>query len=233
MTKKLLIVLLLSLLFYTKSSYAVIDILAQIQTGMELYKEAENKVHEVEKLKSDIEKRAKQGFSAASNCFKNPTKCDPNSFKALGIDAPGFVTDKIKEISVMPGSTLGKGDLSKKAGKDMMTDVEKSYIYKRGQGKDLEKLRQNRRDNNAVVTDELATMFAKGITTRNSIQAEDGKLYQTEFKKDNIDEILKAQNVVGIVTDSRLARILELRAYMVGAEATAELTRQNREANEE
>lgn len=222
----------LSLLSCPKSSYAVIDPLAYIQTGMELYKEAENKVQEVQKMKQDLEKRAKQGFTAALNCFKNPMKCDPNAFKALGINAPGFVTNKIKEFRTMPGSPLKEGDLSKKASQDLMTGIRGSYIYQRGQGDDLEKLRQNRRDNNAVVTDELAIMFAKGMTTRNSIQTEDGKLYQTEFKNDNIEEILKAQNVVGIVTDSRLARILELRAYMVGAEATAELTRQHREANE-
>ena len=231
MIKKFVIILLLFQLICVKNSYAVIDPLAYVQSALELYKEWENKVQEAEKYKRDLEKRAKQGFEHGMNCYANPIKCAPEAYKALGKDATGFVKDKIKEVKVMSGSGLGAGDLIKQASEDLMKDVEQSYIYKRGQGQDLKNLRANRRNNNAVVTDELATMFAKGITTRNSIQEEDGKLYQTEFKNDNLDEVLHAQMVVGIVTDSRLARILELRAYMVGAEATAELTRQNREAD--
>ncbi|MBO5442123.1 MAG: hypothetical protein J6A09_06120 [Alphaproteobacteria bacterium] len=228
MTKKIIIILCLSMLMCAKSSYAVIDPIAKVQSVLELAKELKNKANEYAKKKRDLEKRAKQGFEAGKGCFSNPLKCDKDAYKALGIDAAGFVKRKIKDIKVMSGSALAKGDLSKIKSESLITDVMQTYIYKRGQGKDIKKLSKNRKDNNAVVTDELSTMFAKGITTRNSIQKEDGKLYKKDFQNDNLEEILYAQDVVAIFTDSRLARILELRAYMIGAEATAELTQQSK-----
>ena len=132
----------------------------------------------------------------------------------------------------MPGAEeLKKGDLKKKSDKSLAQTVETSYIYQRGQGDDIEKTSKNRRLINAVVADDAA-LFAKGVSARQSILVEDGSLYQVEFKKNNIDEILNAQNIVAIATQQRLNRILELRAYMASAGATAELTRQTREADE-
>lgn len=232
MKKKLCIALFLSVFTFTPKAYAVLDIMATVQSGLELYKDVENKVQEIQKKIADIEKRARQGFAAGANCFSNPLSCDANALSALGLDAPGYIT-KIKEFRVMPGAeALQSDDINKKAAEGLMDTVKTSYIYKRGQGDDLNKLRENRRGNNAVITDEVALLFAKGATTRHSVMEEDGSLYQTKFNKDNVDEILAAQNKVGIATVSRLARILELRAYMVGAEATAEMTRQNIEADE-
>ena len=127
---------------------------------------------------------------------------------------------------------LKKGDLKKKSDKSLAQTVETSYIYQRGQGDDIEKTSKNRRLINAVVADDAALLFAKGVSARQSILVEDGSLYQVEFKKNNIDEILNAQNIVAIATQQRLNRILELRAYMASAGATAELTRQTREADE-
>lgn len=133
----------------------------------------------------------------------------------------------------MPGAEeLKKGDLKKKSDKSLAQTVEISYIYQRGQGDDIEKTSKNRRLINAVVADDAALLFAKGVSARQSILVEDGSLYQVEFKKNNIDEILNAQNIVAIATQQRLNRILELRAYMASAGATAELTRQTREADE-
>ena len=57
-------------------------------------------------------------------------------------------------------------------------------------------------------------------------------LYEPFFHHYYIDEILNALNIVAIATQQRLNRILELRAYMASAGATAELTRQTREADE-
>lgn len=122
--------------------------------------------------------------------------------------------------------------MKKKSDKSLAQTVETSYIYQRGQGDDIEKTSKNRRLINAVVADDAALLFAKGVSARQSILVEDGSLYQVEFKKNNIDEILNAQNIVAIATQQRLNRILELRAYMASAGATAELTRQTREADE-
>lgn len=93
----------------------------------------------------------------------------------------------------MPGAEeLKKGDLKKKSDKSLAQTVETSYIYQRGQGDDIEKTSKNRRLINAVVADDAALLFAKGVSARQSILVEDGSLYQVEFKKNNIDEILNA-----------------------------------------
>jgi DNA-binding CsgD family transcriptional regulator len=152
--------------------------------------------------------------------------------EAFAKDSESYVKS-MKEIRVMPGAEeLKKGDLKKKSDKSLAQTVETSYIYQRGQGDDIEKSSKNRRLINAVVADDAALLFAKGVSARQSILVEDGSLYQVEFKKNNIDEILNAQNIVAIATQQRLNRILELRAYMASAGATAELTRQTREADE-
>ena len=224
MKKKLCIALFLSLFVYTREAYAIFDIMAKVQSALELYKDVENKVQQYTKKLRDIEKRARQGFDLASSCYKNPKQCDPKALEAFAKDS---------EIRVMPGAEeLKKGDLKKKSDKSLAQTVETSYIYQRGQGDDIEKTSKNRRLINAVVADDAALLFAKGVSARQSILVEDGSLYQVEFKKNNIDEILNAQNIVAIATQQRLNRILELRAYMASAGATAELTRQTREADE-
>lgn len=230
--KKLCIALFLSLFVYTREAYAIFDIMAKVQSALELYKDVENKVQQYTKKLRDIEKRARQGFDLASSCYKNPKQCDPKALEAFAKDSESYVKS-MKEIRVMPGAEeLKKGDLKKKSDKSLAQTVETSYIYQRGQGDDIEKTSENRRLINAVVADDAALLFAKGVSARQSILVEDGSLYQVEFKKNNIDEILNAQNIVAIATQQRLNRILELRAYMASAGATAELTRQTREADE-
>ena len=220
MKKKLCIALFLSLFVYTREAYAIFDIMAAVQSTLELYKDVENKVQQYTKKLRDIEKRARQGFDLASSCYKNPKQCDPKALEAFAKDSESYVKS-MKEIRVMPGAEeLKKGDLKKKSDKSLAQTVETSYIYQRGQGDDIEK------------TDDAALLFAKGVSARQSILVEDGSLYQVEFKKNNIDEILNAQNIVAIATQQRLNRILELRTYMASAGATAELTRQTREADE-
>lgn len=232
MKKKLCIALFLSLFVYTREAYAIFDIMAKVQSALELYKDVENKVQQYTKKLRDIEKRARQGFDLASSCYKNPKQCDPKALEAFAKDSESYVKN-MKEIRVMPGAEeLKKGDLKKKSDKSLAQTVETSYIYQRGQGDDIEKTSKNRRLINAVVADDAALLFAKGVSARQSILVEDGSLYQVEFKKNNIDEILNAQNIVAIATQQRLNRILELRAYMASAGATAELTRQTREADE-
>ncbi len=232
MRKKLYILLFFSLIAYTKEAYAIFDIMAKVETYLELYKDIENKAQELQKKLRDIEKRARQGFDMASNCYKNPTKCDAKAIEAFAKDSESYVTS-ITEIKVMPGADeLAKGDLKKKSDGSLAKTVENTYIYKRGQGKDIDKTTENRRYINAIVADDTALLFAKGVSARQSILVEDGSLYQAEFKNENMDEILNAQNIVAIATEQRLNRVLEMRAYMTSAGATAELTQQNREADE-
>ncbi len=232
MKKKLFIALFLSIFIYTREAYAIFDIMAKVQSVLELYKDVENKVQENLKKLRDIEKRARQGFDVANSCFKNPTKCDYKSLEALGKDSESYVKS-LTEIHVMPGADeLKKGDLQKKAEKGLAQNVKDSYIYKRAQGEDIKNTSENRRQINAVVADDAALLFAKGVSARQSILVEDGSLYQNDFNNENIDEILNAQNIVSIASEQRLNRILELRAYMVGASSTAAMTEQTIEAKE-
>lgn len=232
MKKKVWVILFLSMFVYTREAYAIFDIMATVQSILERYKDVENKVQEYQKKLRDVEKRARQGFDLASNCYKNPTKCDAKAIEAFSKDSESYVKS-LKEIKVMPGAEeLKEGDLKKKSDGSLAQTVENAYIYKRGQGQDIEKTAENRRYLNAIVADDTALLFAKGVSARQSILVEDGSLYQSEFKNENMDEILNAQNIVAIATEQRLNRILEMRAYMTSAGSTAELTQQTREADE-
>ena len=232
MRKKLYILLFFLFITYTREAYAIFDIMAKVESAMELYKDVENKVQEVQKKLRDIEKRARQGFEMASNCYKNPDKCDPEALKSFAEDSESYVTS-LTEIKVMPGAEeLKEGDLKKKSDSSLAQTVETTYIYQRGQGQDINKTEENRRYINAIVADDTALLFAKGVSARQSILVEDGSLYQADFKNENMDEILNAQNVVAIATEQRLNRVLEMRAYMTSAGSTAELTQQTREADE-
>lgn len=247
MKKRLFLALFLSLFMYSRAAYAIFDIPAIVQAALEFKTEVENKIKEIEKLKDDIEKRVKQGFALASNCFKSLSSksisgCDIKGMKDFYDDAKNLkegVITRIKEFPVMPAADKLKEDMNNM--KQQMADtyqnlVRKAYIFKKG-GKDLERLRENRNNLNAIITDEVSMLFAKAATTRHSIQTEESgdkenETYKTEFKQNNLDEILAAQNSVGILTNSRLARIVELRAFMNSAPATSEMMQHSVEAND-
>ena len=91
MKKKLCIALFLSLFVYTREAYAIFDIMAKVQSALELYKDVENKVQQYTKKLRDIEKRARQGFDLASSCYKNPKQCDPKALEAFAKDSESYV----------------------------------------------------------------------------------------------------------------------------------------------
>ena len=226
MIKKIMMIAVCFSFISIQEAHAVFDIMAAIQSKLELYKDIENKVQEIQKKLSDIEKRARQGFDLASNCFKNPTKCDVNAVIAFSKESKSFVKDNIKEIRVMPNG-IEKDELVSAGDSSFTQKVEESYIYRRRQGDDIKNTNENRKNINAVIADDVAIAFAKGVATRQSIYKEDGGLYQYKFKNNNIDEILNAQNTVALATQYRLNKILELRAYQISAQETADLTRQS------
>lgn len=233
MRKKLCIALVLSLFMYTREAYAIIDIMAKVQSVLEQAEDYKNKIQEYAKKLRELEKRARQGFELAKSCYKNPKSCDTKALETWGKDAKQFYVETMDEIRVMPGAEeLSDGDLNEKLDVSLIKTIQNTYIYHRGQGKDLENLNENRRQLNAILSDDTALLFAKAVATRQSILMEDGSLYQQNFKNNNIDEILSAQNVVDIATQQRLNRILELRAYMVSGAAAAEMSTQTIEAEE-
>ena len=233
MRKKLCIALVLSLFMYTREAYAIFDIMAKIESVLEQAEDYKNKIQEYAKKAREIEKRARQGFELAKSCYKNPKSCDTKALETWGKDAKQFYVETMDEIRVMPGDEeLSDGDLNEKLDVSLIKTIQDTYIYHRGRGKDLENLNENRRQLNAILSDDTALLFAKAVATRQSILMEDGSLYQQNFKNNNIDEILSAQNVVDIATQQRLNRILELRAYMVSGAAAAEMSTQTIEAEE-
>jgi len=227
MKKKFYITLFLSIFMFSRSAYAIFDIMGAIQSALELKKEIENQIQEVMKFKEDLEKRVKQGFAMASSCFKNPMKCDVKGFdKLIDTGAGGSGVTRNNNIPVMPGAEKLKQDLTNIAEEDLGKIVKNTYRYTKTEKKDLQAINQNRANINGVIVDEISMEFAKGAATRHSIQAEDdSSLYPNDFGKDtNVDKVLDAQNRVGILTASRLARIIELRANMNSAEATVTMT---------
>lgn len=233
MRKKLCIALVLSLFMYTREAYAILDIMAKVQSVLEQAEDYKNKIQEYAKKLRELEKRARQGFELAKSCYKNPKSCDTKALETWGKEAKQFYVETMDEIRVMPGAEeLSDGDLNEKLDVSLIKTIQNTYIYHRGQGKDLENLNENRRQLNAILSDDTALLFAKAVATRQSILMEDGSLYQQNFKNNNIDEILSAQNVVDIATQQRLNRILELRAYMISGAAAAEMSTQTIEAEE-
>ncbi len=233
MKKKLFIILVLSLFVYSREAYAIFDIMAKVQSVLELYKDVENKVQEYQKKLRDIEKRARQGFDLAKSCYKNPKSCDTKALETWAKDSKMFYIQTMDEIRVMPGAEeLSTGNLKKKTDASLVEVVKDVYIYKRGQGDDFERINENRRHINAIVSDDTALLFAKAVATRQSILLEDGSLYQSNFNNENMDEILNAQNIVDIATQQRLNRILELRSYMNSGVSAAELTEQTNRTEE-
>ena len=99
----------------------------------------------------------------------------------------------------------------------------KSYTYVKGQAESFGKLTDNRQQLNSVIADEVAILFAKGAAVRQSIRNEDAEdMYPTELS-DKQSDLIAPHAAVALKSQERLTRILELRAYMAGAEATSEM----------
>lgn len=231
MNKKFYIALFFSLLISTKEAFAIYDFMAKVQSGMELKTEIETKVQEYRKQLEDMQKKLTQGFSAITSCFSNPLNCDIAAFSGY-FDANKDDITMVKEIPVMENATLMQSaNLSEVNTESLNEEVDNAYVYQRAQGKDLGNANTYRKNINNVISQEAEILFAKGMVSRHMIQDENNP-YPSEFTQNNIDEILKAHDTVEIMIMSRLARIVELRAQMVGAEATSELTTQSNDPND-
>lgn len=227
MKKKIYIAALLSLFAFADNAYAVLDFPAILQSGLKLKADAENYITQIDKLRQDAQKTLRQGFELGKNCFSNPVKCykDANNLKHNAENA----LEGIRSV----GSELKNNDLMRKDPKKLADSIIKDGTYKKGQGEDIVRRAASEAVNNAIVTDLLAVLFAKGIVTRQNILIEDKELYNRDFDKDSIEEILFAQNTLTLNSNKRVARILELRTFMFNAQAIKELTQYNREVGEE
>lgn len=223
MKKGLLMILLLTFFLYSKEAYAITDIMAKVESWLKEVEDVKNQAEAFAKKVQDEYIKARQGFNSVDNCFSNPSKCG-EAF----IDA----TIAVKGVRAV-GKELQSGDLVNKSPKKLADSIRKDGTYKKGQGDDIKRRNIKEKENNAVVTDNIAILFAKGIVTHQSIRLEDKDLYEVTFDNNNMDEILYAQSRIAMNSKRRIAHILELRSYMYNAEALKELMQYNRENDEE
>lgn len=223
----LIIALITSLLLYQKEAYAIFDPMATIETALELKDEVVTKVQEVQKLKSDLEKSVKQGYALASSCFKNPVKCGLKGITGLSKNG----SKRIKMFPMMPGAVeiLDK-DLTKIKSEDVSDVVRSTYIYKQGK-KSLVNLRENRDNINSVIANSAAILFAKGEMIRTMLHNEkEDEIYEdpsANGQGGTVDTIKYLQSKLEIINNTRLAHIIELKAHILDAQYTAELTQQS------
>lgn len=230
--KKISLLLLLCFCLYSSRAYAVFDFVGKLEDGIELASDIKTKAEEIQNRIAEYQKRLTQGFAALGNCLSNPTKCDLNALQSLTGDSIAAISGASDFVSAMKGSALEKGNLPEYESESLENSVHDTYVYKRGSGKSIERLRENRQAINGIAINDTNALFAKAITTHHSIMLEDNALYQADFGENpDMEKILRARSVVSLYTQSRLARILELRANMVGAEATLELTQQSNSNN--
>lgn len=223
MKKKFYIIVFLSIFTFVQPAYAIIDIMAMVQSVLELKKEVETKVQTIRKKVSDVKKRVVQGYKAGANCFANPKKC--------GLDVLTDLADsgKINEImgirTLKEAKELASNDIVKKASEKIEKDALEAYTYVKGTGEDLKRLSIKRKYVNAVIADETAILFAKGAYVRQQIRDESAEeIYPTKIEN-QLSDILAAHNALAIKSQERLIRILELKAYMSGAQTNAELAK--------
>jgi hypothetical protein len=232
MKNKFLMIVFLSMFCIATPAYAIVDVVATVQSVLEKVKEVKTKVETVKKKIEDVYRRAAEGFQAASSCFANPKDCGMKALSSLGnnIKRGG----SMKGLRVLEGAKgLNSGNLAEKASEGLDGEVIQAYSYVRGQNFGIDKAGSKRDEIQGAVADELAILFAKGMVVRQMIQNEtEEELYQSNIKE-NQSEILAAQNNGAIVSQARLSRILELRSYMQGAKATSELGRYTISTDEE
>lgn len=220
----IIITLCATLLLYGKESYATLDPMATVESALELKDELVTQLQEFQKMKQDLEKRLKQGYALATSCFKNPVKCGLQTISSLAKD-DGFKT--IKFFPMMPGTDLIYKDLTKMSSESVSEEIRASYIYHTGPHS-LENLRTNRDNINSVVADQSALLFAKGAMIKTRLLKEDSAtIYEDPSKNNQADSIKYLQAKLDINDQVRLARILEIKAYILHAQSTSELTQQS------
>ncbi|MBR5598691.1 MAG: hypothetical protein IKW39_01485 [Alphaproteobacteria bacterium] len=229
MKKKFYIIVFLSVFIFVQPAYAIIDIMATVQSALEVKKEIETKIQTIRKKISDIEKRVVQGYKAGANCFSNPKNCGVDALTKLVTDMKskdplGVRITEITGVRTIEGAEeLSEGDVVNKKSESLEKDVLEAYTYVKGVGNDLERLSIIRKEVNAVVADEAAILFAKGATVRQSIRNENAEeIYPTKIEN-QLSDIIAVHNALAIKSQERLTRILELKSYMNGAQSNAEL----------
>lgn len=221
MRRKIYIAVFIYTFALSTPAYAIMDVMATVQSVLEKVTEVKTKVENVKKKITDVIKRTAEGFEAASNCFANPTACGLKFVK-------GVAGNAINGVRTVPGTErLAEGAIVEQASEELERDVIIGYSYVRGAeaGKDLIRDASMNAQLQSVMADEMAILFAKGMATHQIIRNEDGEdLYILEGEE-NQGNIIAAQNKLVLTSQERISRILELKAYLQGAQSTSEMSR--------
>jgi parvulin-like peptidyl-prolyl isomerase len=218
MVKRLIIALVFSLFVYTREAYAVFDFVATLESQLEGFQKTLSKYQEIMKKASDAYTRAKRGFDAVDGCIRRPKTC----FAAIKELKSG-----LSKINMMSSVSLpeDKALLEVSSG-EMVEEIEKA-VYVKGQGQDIKKIGEKKAEINAVVAADVAALWAKAVSTRQAILAEnDEEQYNAALKggvgedEANMEKLLASQQMLSLLSARRVNRILELRSYMMSAPAT-------------
>lgn len=221
MKSKIYIAIFIYMLAFATPAYAIVDIMATVQTVLEKVTEIKTKVEIIQKKITDVYKRAAEGFEAASSCFANPLQC---GLRVVDRAA----NNMIEGIRTVPGTEeLASGDIVVQASEELEQAVIEGYSYVRGAeaGKDLARDAEKSDQLQGVMADEMAILFAKGMATRQMIRNEDGSEVYKLDGADNQETVIASQNKLMLTSQERLNRILELKAYIQGAQSTSEMGR--------
>jgi hypothetical protein len=233
MIKRLTLALVFSLFMYTQEAYAVFDFVATIESQLEGFQKTLGKYQEIMKKATDTYTRAKRGFDAASGCIKNPRTC----FAALA-EIGRSLDGSISKIAVMKRVQLPEDKALLEVSSEEMVEKFESGVYVADQGDDIAKRGEIRAENDAVVASDVATLWAKAMSTRQAIlQEDDNEQYNSALEggasgedEANMEKLLVSQQMLSLLSARRVNRILELRSYMLSAPSTRELVGHRKES---
>lgn len=219
MIKRLIIALVFSLFVYTREAYAVFDFIATLESQLENVPKKLGKGQEIMKKVTDTYTRAKRGFDAANGCIKNPRSCFA---KFLTVTGQAGLT----KIALMEGVDIEPNANLLEISSDEFTEkLEEGGVYKKGQDDTIAKNQELKAQNNAVVVNDIASLWAKSISTRQEILKENDDEQYKEALSDTADmeKLLASQQTLSLLSAKRVNRILELQSYMISGQSTHEL----------
>ena len=226
MSKVIKILMVSFLIMHTTNAYATFDLPSAVSSTLEKVEDIKQDIlgfyNQVMQAQQDIT----EGWKNVQSCIKADVKGCKNALGNMQ-----NVEGQISVINVLPETGLDKvGD---KDSREIIEGI-KNAIYVAGEGNSIENAQKQLKANNAMLADDVATLFAKGTAYRQKI-LKDGveESNYHDFKEDDtLEYILKEKARMRISSAERIARIIELRAYMIGIPATSELTKYQKEASE-
>lgn len=235
MSKFLKILIVSSLIMYTANAYATFDFISNLSAYSEKVEDIKQKylsyANAIEQAKTDVTK----GYEGVRKCTSGNVSGCMNAGQSIK-ELKGEYGDQIASIAVLPGSGL---DTIQNKNAQEIIDNTKKAIYVANQGNSIENANQRAAANNIMLADDIATLFAKSTASRQRILkdgTDDKETYSTKDpfndKHSDTQTMIQGKARQRLNSISRIARIIELRAYMIGIPATSELTMYVREAQD-